>query len=378
MSRAAAQPPFSPSGPPAPASGVWLAAYVAAVVYATLHPWSDWRTPGRWMFAFLSEPWPRWWTGFDVAVNVAAYLPIGLLLTAWLARRLSLPMAPAAVLAAFGATALSLVVECLQTLLPDRVPSRLDLLANAAGGAVGALIAVSIGRRRIERWPQQLRDALPLAPHPTAGLLLLCAWLVAQLYPQPMAFATGDLLSTWPGLPGGPPHPWLSGLLLPHGLEPFAEAAGVSLTVLAVGLLAHELLWPRASGAARAAAVPIVAAIAIKTAVSATWLGSSNALGWLSAGAQGGLLAGLVALLLLGWVTQRARLRMAIAAIAGATLLFNLAPPNAYYLSMRANWDGGAWANFQAMLRAIATVWPYAAMTWCAWRLRRAPRKRRL
>ena len=105
-----------------PAVGIWLGAYVAAVVYATLHPWSGWRTPGRWMFAFLSDPWPRWWTGFDVAANVAAYLPIGLLLTVWLARRLSLAMTPAAVLATLGGAALSLGLECLQALLPGRQP----------------------------------------------------------------------------------------------------------------------------------------------------------------------------------------------------------------------------------------------------------------
>lgn len=379
MSRAAPQPPITASGHPVPALGVWLCAYVATIVYATLHPWSDWRAPGRWMFAFLSDPWPRWWTGFDVAANVAAYLPLGLLLAAWLARRLSLAMAPAAVLATLAATALSLALECLQALLPVRVPSRLDLLANASGGAVGALLAASIGRRRIERWPRLLRETLPLAPHATPGLLLLFAWLVAQSYPQPMVFATGDLLSAWPGVPGGPAHPWLSRWLLPHEFEPFAEAAGVALTVLAIGLMGHEVLRAGAGSVARiVVAVPIVAAILVKTAVSVAWLGRPHALGWLSAGAQGGLLAGIVALLMLGWVGRRARMGLAIAALAAATLLFNLAPPNAYYLSMRTGWSGGAWTNFQGLLRALVTVWPFLAMAWCASRLRFAPPRRRL
>ncbi|MCL4184298.1 MAG: VanZ family protein [Burkholderiaceae bacterium] len=378
MSRAAIHPPLSPSGPSRPASGVWLAAYAGAVVYATLHPWSGWRTPGTWMFAFLAEPWPRWWTGFDVAVNVAAYVPIGILAAAWLARRLSLAMLPAAVLAALGAAALSLGLECLQALLPDRVPSRLDVLANAAGGVAGAAAAGIVGRRRIEHWPRRLRDALSMAPHPASGLLLLCAWLMAQIYPQPMVFATGDLLSAWPGAPGSLPPAWLSPLLLPHEFEPFAEAAGVALTVLAIGLLAHELIRPGGTGIAPVVAVPIVAAIAIRTGASAAWLGAANAFGWMNAGAQGGLLAGAVALLLLGWVRRRTRLRLAIAAIAAATLLFNLAPPNAYYLSMRATWSGGAWINVHGLLRALALVWPFAAIAWCAWRLRDAPRIPRL
>lgn len=359
-----------------PATGAWVAAWIAAVVYATLYPWTGWREPGRWMFAFLSEPWPRWWTGFDVAVNVAAYLPLGLLLSAWLARRLSLAMAAAAILATVGAAALSLGLECAQALLPARVPSRLDLVANAAGGAVGALIAASIGRRRIEQWPHWLAESLPLAPHSTPGLLLLCAWLVAQLYPQPLVFATGDLVSAWASIPGNPVHPWLSGWMLPHELEPFAEAAGVSMTVLAVGMLTHDLLREGARGATRVVAVPIVGAVAIKTAASAAYLGQANAFGWLSAGAQGGLLAGIVALLLLGWVGRRPRLWLAIAALVTATALFNLAPPNAYYLSMRTSWGGGAWTNFHGLLRALSTAWPFAAMAWCAWRLRRTARRR--
>ncbi|MCD6732373.1 MAG: VanZ family protein [Burkholderiaceae bacterium] len=375
MPRLPNQPPIPAARPQGAATGAWLAAWLAAVVYATLYPWSGWRAPGRWMFSFLSEPWPRWWTGFDVAVNVLAYLPIGLLLSSWLARRMSLSMGLAAALATIAAAGLSLTLECAQALLPARVPSRMDLLANAAGGALGALVAAWIGRRRIEQWPQRARETLPLAPHSTPGLLLLCAWLVAQLYPQPLVFATGDLVSLEATTPGEPAHPWLSAWLLPHELEPFAEAAGVSMTVLAIGLMAHDLLRAGARGAAAAVAAPIVAAFAIKSTASAAYLGQANALAWLNAGAQGGLLAGVVALLLLGWVGRRARLWLAIAALAAATLLFNLAPPNAYYLSMRMSWGGGAWTNVHGLLRALATAWPFAAIAWCAWRLRTRARR---
>lgn len=367
--------PIAASGRPRSALGLLLLAYVAAVVYATLYPWSGWRTPGRWMIAFLSDPWPRWWTGFDVTANIAAYFPIGLLLCARLARRRARGALGAAVVATLGAAALSLALECLQALLPDRVPSRLDLLANAIGGAAGAVLAAAIGSERIERGPHWLHTALPLAPHATPVLVLLCAWLVAQWLPQPVVFATGELLSGWPGPSGSEAQAWLSQWRLPREFEPFAEAAGVSATVLAIGLLAHELLRPGAAGAARlVVAAPLVAAIAIKTTASAAYLGRAHALGWLTAGAQGGLLAGVVALSLLGWLSPRARLWVTIAALAGATVLFNLAPPNAYYLSVRTSSGGGAWTNFHALLRGLAAVWPFVAVAWCASRLRFARR----
>src|SRR5690606_21485944 len=133
------------------------------------------------------------------------------------------------------------------------------LIANSAGGAIGALLALLLGRRRIEAWPQALRDAAPLAPNATPGLVLLSAWLLAQLYPQPMVFATGDLLAGWPALPGRPEAGWLAPLRLPYHYEPFAEAASVALTVLAIGLLGRELLLPRVRGPAWPVALPIIA-----------------------------------------------------------------------------------------------------------------------
>jgi cytoplasmic iron level regulating protein YaaA (DUF328/UPF0246 family) len=60
-------------------------------------------------------------------------------------------------------------------------------------------------------------------------------------------------------------------------------------------------------------------------------------------------------------------------------VLVNLAPPNAYYLSMLAHWEG-EWANFHGLLRALAALWPFAALAWWGrrmharrWRKERPP-----
>lgn len=373
--------PISPTGHRVPATGWWLGAYVAALVYASLYPWSGWRAPGRWMFDFATEPWPRWWTRFDVVTNVFVYVPLGLLLAVWLGRRPGFRPAPAALIAVAFALAVSFSLETLQSLLPGRVPSRLDVLVNVAGAALGAAIASSIGASRIGNWLGALSPAVRLRSHATSGLLLLCAWPIAQWYPQSMVFATGDLLIAWPRPVDDAGAPWWSSLLLPGHYEPFAEAAGVALAVVAVGLIARDLLLPLREApswqAFWALALPIVAACAIKTAASAAVLGKAHALGWLNAAVQGGLIVGAVALLVLGSSGPRMRLRWAIAAIAAGTALFNLAPPNEYYLGMLANW-GGAWTNFHGLMRALATIWPYATIAWCAWRLRALRPVRRL
>ena len=49
------------------------------VAYASLYPFSGWRDVGLSPLAFLNGPWPRYVTAFDITVNVAGYLPFGLL-----------------------------------------------------------------------------------------------------------------------------------------------------------------------------------------------------------------------------------------------------------------------------------------------------------
>ena len=48
--------------------------YVVLVVYASLYPFEGWRDQGIAPWAFLASPLPKYWTGFDVAANVAGYV----------------------------------------------------------------------------------------------------------------------------------------------------------------------------------------------------------------------------------------------------------------------------------------------------------------
>lgn len=109
--------------------------FVGLIVYASLYPFSDWRYQGIAPWAFLAAPWPRYWTGFDVASNVIGYVPAGFLLalTAWRTGR-TRGVILRATLACAG---LSLVLEALQSYLPDAVPSNVDLALNIAGGWCG-------------------------------------------------------------------------------------------------------------------------------------------------------------------------------------------------------------------------------------------------
>src|SRR6266480_4663486 len=65
-----------------PLARILFAVYVALVVYASLYPLAGWRDHGLPLLAYLSAPWPRFVTGFDVAANLLGYVPYGFLCVA--------------------------------------------------------------------------------------------------------------------------------------------------------------------------------------------------------------------------------------------------------------------------------------------------------
>lgn len=90
--------------------------------------------------------------GFDLAAleltaNVAMFVPLGLLLAS--SARVSAPW-----LAVLAGLALSATVETVQIVLPGRVPTAQDVVANTAGAALGASVVVAhraLRRRRARR-----------------------------------------------------------------------------------------------------------------------------------------------------------------------------------------------------------------------------------
>jgi VanZ family protein len=345
----------------------WLVAWGAAIVYATLYPWAGWRMPTVHPLAFLLEGWPRYWTWLDLSLNFAGYLPLGLFATLYLGR--GRPGPGAALAAIVLAALLSCGLEALQGLLPPRIASLSDVLANTAGAAAGATLALALDTAPLRQFARALDRRLP-AMHAT-GMPLLLLWLAVQWHPQAITFASGELgalLATIAPASGR----WLAALALPADQGPLAETIAVAATVTGVGLLARDALrtipgW--------ALALPILAGMLVKSLASAGMLGVQSALAWLNASAQGGLVAGALLLALTVHWPDRPRRLAAILALLLATSLYNLAPPNVYFESTMASWNQGGLANLNGLLRGLATVWPFAALLWCLGRLRqRGPR----
>ena len=166
-------------------------ALACLVTYASLYPFDNWRDQGLSAWAFLSAPLPRYWTGFDVAVNVLGYSLLGFLLalavmrgTAW-----GWPVT----LASLGAAVLSLSMETLQGFLPSRVPSNLDLALNVLGAWLGGLAAYLLERLgALQRWSQFRRRWF--IGQTRGPLVLLALWPAALLFPLTVPFGLGQVM----------------------------------------------------------------------------------------------------------------------------------------------------------------------------------------
>lgn len=325
-------------------------AWLALLVYGSLHPFSGWRDSGVSPFAFLEGGWPRYWTLFDLTVNVLVYLPLGFLLTLALT---GLPWPLIAVaLATVAGTAVSFCMESLQTWLPARVPSSLDLVCNGLGSLFGALYAYHTGPRffpRLAVWQHRL---VAPVPHAELGLTLLGLWLLVPLSPEILLFGAGDLRQAL-DLPGAMPFAAESFMLI--------EASVTAFNAIAVGLLVRMLV---ARAGLAYAVVPAFLALGllVRTLAAAILVSPAGAFTWLTAGAQMGLLLGLGVLALTLFLPMNARLVLAALALMAGAVLVNLAPHNPYSAAALATWRQGHFLNFNGLTRLVSTLWPFAAL----------------
>jgi len=324
-------------------------AYAVLVIYASLHPFSGWQVQGPTPFAFLTAPFPRTITRFDVVTNVLGYVPLGFL--AVLAVQPRLGGRRALALGIGCSIALSFVLEWLQSYLPSRTASNVDLLANAAGGTLGALLALPAAPRLLaEGGLKALRYRLIAAGAKfDLGLVLIALWLLAQLSPETLLFGTGDLRELFQPPPGK---------LYPAQLFIRVEAGVAAANTIAVGLFVSCLT------AARQPARLLFGAL-LGAALALRWIAFEVLMRdmlWITSGAIAGLAAGVLVVLAGVSLPRTARLAVAGLALMGATALVNLAPGNPYLAASLALWQRGVYFNFNGLTHIVSVTWPFAAM----------------
>ena len=342
--------PVDPPRPPVHRLPRYLAlAYAALIVYASLHPFSGWRETGLSPFAFLDADWPHYWTGFDIATNVLAYLPLGFLLT------LALQRAPGqwvpALIATLLGSAISFGMESIQTWLPSRVPSNLDLASNTLGTLLGALLALWQGKRMFRLMVGLKRQLAPI-PHVEIALVLVGLWLLTQLSPETFLFGAGDLrhLLDIPPAVAYAPSSFFA-----------IETTIIVCNCVAIGLIVRALLAPQHPPLGLLILF-FTLTLAIRTLSAAILVEPHQAFVWLTPGAGLGLMIGGAALSILLLLPPPWRLALAGMALMAGTVLVNLTPPNPYSTVAMAAWKQGHFLNFNGLTRLVASLWPFLAL----------------
>lgn len=345
---------LAPPAPPRRGSRLplYLAlAYTVLVVYASLYPFANWRDHGVSPFAFLYAAWPRYWTVFDLVVNIFAYVPLGFLLTLTL-RRLPGGRWSAAIVALVLGSLLSFCMESLQTYLPSRVASNIDLACNTGGTAVGAALAFWRGKRIFLQIGELQQNLLAPIPHVEIGVVLLGTWLLTQLSPETLLFGTGDLRHVLELTPA-----------VPYAAQSFfvLETGVIACNTIVIGLFARTLLADQAYPHL-VLVVFFALALATRTLAAAVLVAPQDALGWLTPGAELGLLIGGLLLSLTLLLPAQMRIALAGAALMAGTALVNLTPGNPYAEAALAAWRQGNFLNFNGLTRWVSSFWPFVAL----------------
>jgi VanZ family protein len=338
--------------------------FALLIIYASLYPFAGWRNQGINPFYFLTAPWPRYWGRFDVVANFLGYAPLGFLAALSLLRTRLLPQP--ALLAGLACSALSVLLEALQSYLPYRVPQLSDWLLNSGGALVGAYLALALERMGvIDQWIRFrarwfVRDA-------RAPLVLLALWPMALLFPPVVPLALGqirrrfhDFLNT---LAEGTPFAAMIdepiGYVLP--MSNLSELIAVALGFVIPCLLAYTVTlgWHRRALLLLAGVILALAASSLSATLSYS---PEHAWGWLSFASSAGLCAGVMAALLCLTLPRKLCLGLLVAALVWQLSLINSAPETPYYAQALQGWEQGRFIRFHGLAQWLGWLWPYAAL----------------
>jgi VanZ family protein len=362
-------------------------AYVALVVYASLYPFAGWRDQGIAAWAWLSSPWPKYWTWFDIGANVGGYMPLGFLLALGFLRRGNPRFAAsgngaAIAIATLSSGLLSFCMESLQSYLPSRVASNLDFALNELGALAGALIAVGLERAgAIDHWSRvRVRWFVDDA---RGALVLLALWPFALLFPASVPFGLGQVLERIEATLGD----WLADTpfleWLPvrevelQPLVPGAEVLCVTLGVLVPCLLGYTVMRSLAQRAVFATGILVVGVGVTALSAALSW-GPSHAWAWLSLPVQVGLAGAMLLAMLTLPVPRRTCAALVLLALMLHLSVLNQAPASAYFTHTLQTWEQGRFIRFNGLAQWLGWLWPYATLAYVLVRVSRSDPQNRM
>ena len=346
-------------------------ATIFLVVYASLYPFTDWRDQGLSAFTFLTAPWPRYWTVFDVGINLLGYAPLGFLLS--LAALRTGRAEHAVGIAVLVGALLSLSMETLQSFLPSRVPSNVDFALNATGAWLGACSASLLEKMGVlQRW-NDFRVRW-FANDARGALVLLALWPGALLFPVSVPLGLGQVferleLLMVDALQDTPFLDWLPVRDIElQPILPGAEMVAVALGGLIPCLIGYGVI----RGLSHRVTFMLLLCMMgfFFTAMSAAFsYGPEHVWAWLDVPVRIGLIGASLLMLLTLWVSPRAATALALLALAVQLTLLNQAPDSPYLSQTLQIWEQGRFIRFNGLAQWLGWLWPFAALGYVLLRL---------
>lgn len=323
-----------------------LAIVIPIIAYASVRPFQGWRDPGRHPFGYLFAA-PQFGAPFDALLNVVGYVVLSFVLTLALFPRVIGRRAFA--IGFLGPMLCSVLIEAIQTYLPGRFPSVIDVVMNTAGAMLGAAIAVrSTPWLADHRGGKHYRDRWLVPGHVTEiGLIVLAGWFVALFAQRTILFGTGDFRGNF-------------GATLDLGLPPIVysvtEVYIVAANLVVAGLVLRLITSDKV---ARVHWFFVLVAAAIVTRVIAqlTFWKISSALVWITPEVLIGVISGMAVALLTLNLSRRVAAIAALVLVATSLAVVNITPP-----------DPALWLQSSAprerMLIGLVLVARYTAKGW--------------
>lgn len=340
-----------------------LIAYTLAIAYASLNPFFGWRMPE----AFGLFSWPRYFSTFDIVLNVLAYVPLGGMLAGMQLRGprrrdRTLHMGHVLLRAVLAGFALSTLMESLQMLLPMRVSSSTDLIANTAGTFIGAAALVSRnGRAMLAKTLRWRHHYFARGDAVGWGLLLLAAWLFAQLNPVIPFFEAGYIAAPIDVTTTPVPTPYDPLVLLP-------QAVGITLNVCGFALYLSLLLHPARRTLINVLLILVLGFVA-KFTTAALMLKAPQMVGWMGPATVIGLSAGLILFAYFSRINYRWRAFCTTLFIFAGGLMAKMASIyGGFDETLRLfSWPHGHLISFASLTRWVHETWPLFACVLVAW-----------
>jgi hypothetical protein len=266
-------------------------------------------------------------------------------------------------------------MESLQSYLPSRVPSNVDLMLNTLGAGLGGACAWLLQKAGgLDYWTRF--RARWFSSDARGALVLLLLWPVALLFPAPVPLGLGQVFERLEAVVAEflDDTPFLAWMPM-RNLELRPLVPGVELLCVALGALIPCLLAYSVITTVRQRAVfallMLCAGLAASGLSAALSYGPMHAWAWLDLPVQIGLALSLLLALLALRLSRRMAAAIALLALVTHLALLNQAPASAYFAQTLQTWEQGRFIRFNGLAQWLGWVWPFLALLYLLARLSR-------